>query len=103
VDIPSVARLWGTEGSITLKSPWQPEIGGRIPELIIERDGDAGTRVVAADRPLYALEADAFTQYVRTGHTPFPVMDIEDSLGNMRALDSWRHAIGLGFPTDEEE
>ncbi len=104
VDIPSVARLWGTEGSITLKSPWQPEIGGRIPELIIERDGDVGTRVVvAADRPLYALEADAFTQYVRTGHTPFPVMDIEDSLGNMRALDSWRHAIGLGFPTDEEE
>jgi hypothetical protein len=59
--------------------------------------------VVPADRPLYALEVDAFAEYVRTGSTPFPVMDLEDSLGNMRALDTWRAAVGLDFPADEEE
>lgn len=103
VDIPSVARLWGTEGSITLSSPWQPEIGGRSPDLVIERGGEVEVRRVEADRPLYALEIDAFTEYVRTGHPPAPVMDVEDSLGNMRALDSWRRAIELRFPTDEED
>jgi hypothetical protein len=30
-------------------------------------------------------------------------MDLEDSLGNMRALDSWRRAIALRFPTDQED
>jgi predicted dehydrogenase len=103
VDIASVARLWGTEGSIALSNPWQPGIDGRIPELLIERDGSVESRILPADRPLYALEVDAFAEYVRTGSTPAPVMDVEDSLGNMRALDAWRHAIGLRFPADEED
>jgi predicted dehydrogenase len=103
VDIPAVARLWGTQGSITLSNPWQPEIGGRSPQLLIERDGSVESRIVPADRPLYALEVDAFAEYVRTGATPPPVMDLEDSLGNMRALDSWRRAIALRFPTDQED
>ena len=103
VDIPSIARLWGSEGSITVTSPWQPEIGGRRPELLIERGGSVESRVVASDRPLYALEVDAFAEYVRTGSAPFPMMDIEDSLHNMRVLDRWRRAIGLHFPTDQED
>jgi predicted dehydrogenase len=103
VDIPSIARLWGTEGSITISNPWQPEIGGRAPELIIQRGDTVESRVVPSDRPLYALEVDAFAEYVRTGSVPLPVMDLADSLGNMRALDSWRRAIGLRFPTDEKE
>ncbi|WP_022900715.1 Gfo/Idh/MocA family protein [Humibacter albus] len=100
VDIASVARLWGTEGSITLRNPWQPEIDGRAPELVIEHRGAMESRILPADRPIYALEVDAFAEYVRTGVTRAPVMDLEDSLGNMRVLDDWRRAIGLRFPTE---
>ncbi|SFN60842.1 Gfo/Idh/MocA family protein [Mycetocola miduiensis] len=103
VDIPSIAHLWGTEGSITISNPWQPEIGGRTPELLIKRNDTIESRVIPSDRPLYALEVDTFAEYVRTGSVPLPVMDLADSLGNMRALDSWRRAIGLRFPTDEED
>ena len=45
---------------------------------------------------LYALEVDAVARDLPNRQSP--AMTWSDSLGNMAALDAWRHAIGLRFP-----
>jgi predicted dehydrogenase len=99
VDIPSVARIWGDRGNVVLESPWQPGVGGRRPALLVQRDAPdtAEEIVVPSDRPLYALEVDAFADCLALGRVPFPLMDAADTLGNMRTLDAWRQEIGLEF------
>jgi predicted dehydrogenase len=105
VDIASRVRIWGSEGSAELTNPWQPATFRGPGRLLVHANGadEPEVRVIDTDRPLYALEADAFAQVVRTGQIPAPVMSPEDSVGNMRVLDSWRRAIGLTFAQDLQD
>jgi predicted dehydrogenase len=104
VDITSRVRIWGSAGSVELTNPWQPGHRNGSGTLLVQAPGapEPEARVILADRPLYALEADVFAQAVRNGRVPAPAMDTDDSLGNMRVLDAWRHAIGLKFGQDHE-
>jgi predicted dehydrogenase len=103
VDITSRVRIWGSEGNIELTNPWQPGKRNGSGTLLVQAPGtpEPEARIIRADRPLYALEADVFAQAMRNGRVPAPAMDIDDSLGNMRVLDAWRHAIGLKFSQDQ--
>ncbi|HEY2281182.1 MAG TPA: Gfo/Idh/MocA family oxidoreductase [Streptosporangiaceae bacterium] len=105
VDLASCVRIWGSEGHAELTNPWQPATFRGPGRLLVHANGSQvpEVRVIDTDRPLYALEADTFAQVVRTGQIPAPVMSPEDSLGNMRVLDSWRRAIGLTFDQDRED
>lgn len=102
VGIASRVRIWGSAGSIELTNPWLAGQRNTPGTLLVQPPGtlEPEVRVIQADRPLYALEADAFAQAVRDRRVPAPAMDIDDSLGNMRVLDAWRHAIGLKFGQD---
>ncbi|MBO0785955.1 MAG: Gfo/Idh/MocA family oxidoreductase, partial [Actinobacteria bacterium] len=102
VDITSQVRIWGSEGSIELTEPWEAGKRDRPGSIVLRPPGTAGAenRVIEADRPLYALEADAFADAVWHGRVPAPVMTTDDSLGNMRALDQWRRSVGLRFAQD---
>lgn len=51
---------------------------------------------VIEDRPLYALEADAFAAAVQ-GKAP-PWIAPEDTLGNLRLLDVLREQAGVPVP-----
>lgn len=110
VDVTSTVRIWGSEGNIEVPDPWEAGKKDRDGRLLLRtgraaaaRPGAPGPeeRVVPADRPLYALETDAFAQVVWSGEVPAPVMAPDDSLGNMRTLDAWRDAVGLEFPQDQ--
>ena len=105
VDIGSRVRIWGSEGNIELTDPWEAGKRDRPGSLLARRPGAAAaeTRVIPADRPLYALEADAFAEALWQGRVPPPVMTLDDSVGNMRALDAWRRCVGLRFTQDPEE
>jgi predicted dehydrogenase len=102
VDIDSRARIWGSEGSIELTEPWEAGKRDRPGALVLHAPGAAAgeTRVIDADRPLYALEADAFAEAVWHGRAPALAMTTDDSLGNMRVLDEWRRSVGLRFAQD---
>jgi len=101
VEVEQSAHIWGTRGSIHLTNPWFPAAGEQADAThLILRRPNALDEVIAYDRQtpaqLYALEVDAVARDLADRQSP--AMTWADSLGNMAALDAWRHAIGLRFP-----
>jgi predicted dehydrogenase len=92
-----VARLFGTSGSLVIRSPW---FGGGIRggrcelELTVEGE-EPRTITIDDDVWLYEHEVDALTDGVAGERTEpeAPAMTWADSLGNMAALERWYRAI----------
>ena len=101
VEQEEVVRIYGSTGRMILRSPWLPQRGGRDPILEIFRDGDSEPELmrVESDRGLYALEADVAAENLESRQAPFPAVNWEDTLGNMRMLDQWLAAIGVHYPS----
>jgi predicted dehydrogenase len=100
-NLESAVRVYGSDGRITLPSPWLP---GRIPPeptIILERKG-AEPEVVstAADAGVYTVEVDVVNDLVGAGERSSRVMSWGDSLANMRTLDRWRSAAGVTYEDD---
>lgn len=85
-----VVRVFGSEGSLTLPSPWVPRTGA-----VIVRQGpwDAPPEEIAIpfDDDLYGHEADVVAAHIDARQAPR--MTWADSLGNMRVLDTWRESL----------
>ncbi len=104
VNQESVVRVYGSEGSIFIPSPWFCGADEDGTRLVLQRNGQPTERItVETDRSLYAYEADAFAEGVATGAAPWPAMSPADSLGNMKTLDRWRNALGLTYPAEAPE
>jgi predicted dehydrogenase len=104
VNLDSTLSIYGTEGTVTVRSPWLPGRFGPEPVIVLHRYGSDPQEIpVAADADLYALEADAVGRLVRDGRASHPLMSWDESLANMATLDRWRAAIGLSYPDDEDE
>lgn len=103
------AMICGDEGYLEIPWPWKPPAPGNksasgysfaINAQVPPRQ-DAGREsrrpreefTVAVDRPLYAMEADAFAAAVLDGTAP-PVSR-DHSVGNMRVLDELRRQVGV--------
>ena len=94
--------VYGSDGRIEVPTPWIPAKAGGVTHVLVHRGGAKGPEriEVSTDRPLYALEADAVGDAVAAGRTESPAMTWDDTLGNMRALDAWRRAVGLTYPAE---
>jgi predicted dehydrogenase/aryl-alcohol dehydrogenase-like predicted oxidoreductase len=100
---PPRLAIYGSEGSLVLKSPWLPTVAGK-PEIVVRRRGQKPRTIAAkSNLGLYAYEADVVANAVRDGLTqaPFPACTWADSLANARALDRWRHAVGVTYEADD--
>ena len=101
---PPVLRVHGTDGSITLTTPWLPTIDGVMTTHISIKRRGASTETVAvtADRGLYAYQADELASCIARGdrQATHPAPTWDDSLGNIRTLDAWRRAVGVTYPTE---
>ncbi len=92
------ARLGGTDGWIEVPQPYHPGRDGKPARLVIHRAGAAVEEILPADpRPLIAQQADAFADAVRQGELEVRAMGLDDTLGNMVALDAWRAEVGLRY------
>jgi predicted dehydrogenase len=91
----STVRIWGTEGSIVVPMPWGIAPSGGFTKLIVFKDNIPEEVVVEADRGLYTYEADHVAAHIADRQAP--AMPWDDSLGNMRALDAWRAAVGMRY------
>ena len=99
LDDPQSATITGSRGVIRLADPWA--LGDQqVIELAAVGEGLARIEVPAARS--YALEADALARAAATG-TEVPEIDLANSLGQARAQDSWRRAVGVTYPFEKDD
>jgi len=89
-------KVHGSKGVLTVKTPWF--CGG---EIVLQEPGQETAKIDASsERRLYAFEIEALAELVRTGVSPHPAMSIEDTIGNMRALDQWRQQLNFRYESE---
>jgi predicted dehydrogenase len=104
VNLDNTLAIYGSEGKLTVPSPWLPGRIGPGPVIVLHRYGSEPREIrVEADADIYVLEADAVGRLVRDGGTSHPLMSWDESLANMTTIDRWRAAIQLTYPDDEDE
>jgi len=90
--VGTTAVLFGEEGKIVLSNPWIPEGNRRSRQtgFVIHRDGREPQAVsVKTDRSSYCIEAEVVADSLPGLEPRWPAMTWEDTLGNMRVLDTW--------------
>lgn len=102
LDAENSMRIYGSEGSIVLPTPWTPKADEAV-SIIVKRDDEAEERRITIEGAgdLYGLEADAITAHLQERQAP--EMSWDDTLGNMRTLDQWRAEIGLEYPLEQPQ
>lgn len=99
VNQPNTVTIYGDLGNITVMSPWFCR-----GETIVQLDDGSDPEVFPSieERNLYAYEIESFTGELRG--TPIDVkaaaMRLDDTMGNIKALDWWRQEIGLAYEAD---
>jgi predicted dehydrogenase len=94
---PMAARVYGSQGSITVGNPWFPSLGAT--PLMVTAGGKQETIEIECGHEPYANEALTVAQYLDARQAP--AMNCEDSLGQMRALDMLRADMKLVFDCEK--
>lgn len=97
----NVVRIFGTEGYILLPNPFVAAREGAAPGRIVVCRRGGAPREIAVESPVtsFAHEADVCGRAILAGRrqAPPPAMTWDDTMGNIRAQDAWRAAIGLVY------
>ncbi|WP_423920895.1 aldo/keto reductase [Frigoribacterium sp. 2-23] len=103
VDDANTVTISGSAGSISVAEPWIPE---GDTEIVVRVIGEEPRVITIPAAAAYALEADAVTTAIASmssgGAGEAPEITLDDSMGNARALDAWREAIGLRYAFEAE-
>jgi predicted dehydrogenase len=95
---------FGSEGSIVVSNPWNPDHYGGQPTVSLRRGRHWRRREpeeipAGAGKPLFAIEADTVAAHIPGRQAP--AVTWADSLGNMAAMDEWRRRLGVTYEADE--
>jgi predicted dehydrogenase len=89
----SQARIYGSEGHLSIPDPWTPGKDGKEPTVMLSRVGDDDAQVVrCASAPLFGAEVDALWEARDSGQAL--AISPRDSIATMRSLDRWRREVG---------
>ncbi len=91
-------RVYGTKGCLVVPFPWWCREGVQVYD-----SGATSPVVYTAETEyfhIYAYEIEVLHRSIDEGHLSAPEMSWEDTLGNIEAVDSWRSAVGLRYPSD---
>ena len=96
---PINVSIAGTEGRIFVPLPWKPAQKGGATQLHLFKPGNEDPEVieVVSGDHLYGAEADTVARYIKARQARSPAMSLDETLGLMRALDSWKEQIGLSY------
>jgi len=96
----NTVRVFGSEGSILVPTPWLPP-AGQSTSIFIYKHGEAQPKevVVASSTSLYTSEADTVAAFLSERQSP--TMNWNDTLGNMHVLDQWRQAVKVVYAAEE--
>jgi aryl-alcohol dehydrogenase-like predicted oxidoreductase len=100
----NTVQVFGSEGNLLVTSPWIPARQGGTTDIVIQRNGEPRRIVeITTEEWLYGLEADTVAANIDRRQAPSPAMSWDDTLGNMKALDQWRQAIGLTYAQEKAD
>jgi predicted dehydrogenase/aryl-alcohol dehydrogenase-like predicted oxidoreductase len=96
----NAVRIFGSQGSILLPSPWPPRAGDDL-HLLVKKEQESTIQSITVDntQDQYALEADMVAAYLEKRQAP--AMTWNDTLGNMQTLDRWRAALGVVYNAEK--
>ena len=95
-------RVFGSEGSLHLPTPYVMARDGGSTSVFLTRNGAKTEEIVIkTDDYLYALEADSVGDALAQGKLESPHMPVADTLGNMAALDLWRNSAGFIYESEK--
>ena len=99
------AIIIGSEGKVELPDPWMPgrDGGPYHAKIIINKNENEEIVDVKGPEHLFFFEGELASQCIAKEKTepPYPAMTWEDTLGNLKALDSWREKVNYKLPQDE--
>ncbi len=94
----NTVRILGTDGSITLPTPWLPEPAAK---LLLARHGHEVEEVRSPSTSgVFTLEVDEVAAHVAARQAP--AMPWRDTLAVARITDAWRAAVGVRYPGEGE-
>lgn len=93
----NMTHIYGSKGRICVPSPFVVSLKGGTSEIQIRKDGSQEVEKVEVktDKGLFAIQQEAFCEFVQKGKIDPPAMTNADSLGNMKTLDRWRKEIDM--------
>jgi len=96
-------RVFGSEGSMNLPTPYLMAREGGTTTIYLKRKGGAAPEEIVIETAdyLYALEADSVSDALARGELESPHVTVADTLGNMAALDAWRASAGLTYESEK--
>ncbi|MCY2931523.1 MAG: aldo/keto reductase [Planctomycetota bacterium] len=105
VNQENVVRLFGSTGHILVPDPYVCWRDGAMPgKIIVNRNGQPPEEI-SIDSPVtsFAHEADVCGRAIRAGRlqAESPAMTWADTIGNIRAQDAWRAAVGLTYEAEK--
>jgi predicted dehydrogenase len=102
-DSDCTAEIIGTEGTLRIANPWRPDIPEMgDPSIILLKPGKSPSTIEydLLEPNIFAIEADTASEAILAGKRECPFMTWDDSIGQVKALDAWRHQIGLKYRSD---
>ncbi|MGI5868450.1 MAG: aldo/keto reductase [Kiritimatiellia bacterium] len=100
-------QIFGSKGSIYVPAPYVASRSGEMNGRIVVRVRGREEQVVdiPSEVTSYAYEADFCGRAILAGRqqAEAPAMSWDDTLGNLRAQDAWRAAIGLTYESEKPE
>jgi predicted dehydrogenase len=104
--VGSSVFIYGTEGSITIPSPWLPSslcrqareplpLDTTFPstKIIVDAHQRQEEIMIDVDRDLFTYEADTVANHIADRQAP--AMSWDDTLGNMQLLEAWLAEVGV--------
>jgi predicted dehydrogenase len=103
LDLDNGLRVFGSTGSLYIKNPFSMgKQGGETIIFLTEKKSEKAKEIrIHTSEYLFALEVDAVGKAVAQGKLESPYVPIEDTLGNMAALDAWRSSAGFLYRSEK--
>ena len=99
------AIILGSDGIIELPDPWMPGRNGGPyhANIIINKNGEEEIIDLKGPEHLFFFEGELASQCIAKEkiQPPHPAMTWEDTLGNLKDLDTWRDLVNYNLPQDE--
>ncbi|KAJ2956126.1 hypothetical protein NQZ79_g7972 [Umbelopsis isabellina] len=102
-DSDCTAEVIGSAGTLRIPSPWRPDVPAMgDPKIFLITPGKEPTEVSydKTNLSVFTIEADEVSEAILNGAKECRYMTLDDTIGQVKALDAWRAQIGLKYKAD---